>query len=198
MRWAHNPKHSAAGTLATRKATAEAAKRRRRNSCEEGRASAEGAARSPLDHAAAIQTHRLAHALEQEYFVGVAGRSRNQAKGAGKRVKGGTQNELVGGDAEQCEWVRDLDTLSSCDSDKSCSPGANRNNRYNISEAHRAYLASNKPAHQIQASMFVTTAHEPASGGAVGGRTGPGRWRGWSPRAASPASGSIDICTSRM
>lgn len=41
----------------------------------------------------------------------------------------------------------------SCDSDKSCSPGANRNNRYNISDAHRAYLAGK----QIQASMFVTT-----------------------------------------
>lgn len=60
------------------------------------------------------------------------------------------------------DWARqanDVETLSSCDSDKSCSPGANKNNRYNISDAHRAYLSSNNGAQQrVQASMFVTTA----------------------------------------
>jgi len=46
------------------------------------------------------------------------------------------------------DWMSD-----SCDSDKSCSPGANRNNLYNIGEAHKAYLAGQ----QIQASRFVST-----------------------------------------
>lgn len=57
-------------------------------------------------------------------------------------------NQPVGNEAG---WLSD-----SCDSDKSCSPGANKNNRYNISDAHRAYLAGQ----QIQVSMFVTTADE--------------------------------------
>lgn len=78
----------------------------------------------------------------------------------------GFTNPIVGDHDEPDAWVRDTgdfeDALSglSCDSDKSCSPGANHNNRYDMRDAHRAYLATSASAAQIQANRFVTTARD--------------------------------------
>lgn len=61
------------------------------------------------------------------------------------------------------------DALSvSCDSDKSCSPGANRNNRYDIGNAHRAYMNSNSNAYQIQTSMYLNTQQQPGTANRTG------------------------------
>lgn len=141
--------------------------KRRRSYCEQSSRD------QPIDHEASIQRHLEAHQLDQEYFVGLAaaartaGRRRSTTMGAlgmEASLENVRTNQRAGLRAEHApdDWIRD-DTLSSCDSDKSCSPGANRNNRYNISEAHRAYLGS-KNANQIQASMFVTTSGNQKSG----------------------------------
>lgn len=132
----------------------------------------------PLDHDIGIKNHRQAH----EYFIGVAtqpvhgksgksiGRRRSMldAGGSSSRDLMGNLSErelaedVDGNDENRNDWICE-DTLSSCDSDKSCSPGANKNNRYNISEAHRAHLKSKNAASaaQIQARMFVTTSLGP-------------------------------------
>ena len=119
----------------------------------------------PIDHEASIQRHRQARALDQDYCAGLATRTvgrrqRSRSKSKSKSVASSAEEAITASGGrfkeETGEWVQD-ETLSSCDSDKSCSPGANRNNRYNMSDAHRAYLAS-RGAGQIQASMFVTTA----------------------------------------
>lgn len=132
----------------------------------------------PFDRDISGQKHRQA---SNEYFVGVApaqlsaksiGRRRSMLDASGSSGAligaggGGGQREVEGGDDEETnmagpnDWTRG-DTLSSCDSDKSCSPGANRNNRYNISEAHRAYLES-KNGGPVQSRMFVTTCSRPS------------------------------------
>lgn len=130
----------------------------------------------PLDHEASMRIHKRAHELNKRdsapgivgYFLGMP--TRNEAKRSQGRRRGRWASEMdldepnsqfvcrSGGKMRHKfadgGWLSD-----SCDSDKSCSPGANKNNRYNISDAHKAYLAGK----QIQASMFVTThSGEPA------------------------------------
>jgi len=54
------------------------------------------------------------------------------------------------------KWVQD-ERLSSCNSGKSCSPGASRDNCYNMSNASRAYLAG-RGSGQIRASVIAARA----------------------------------------
>lgn len=138
----------------------------------------------PLDHADGVRLHCHAHAADQEYFVGVTNQTlkkqqhQHQLKKQQQQVPiaiiAGSSSNLdrpnllssrrhFGEDnLDQEGWIRGnggQDSPDSCDSDKSCSPGANKNNRYNISDAHRTYLSSaTKAASQIQASRYVTTA----------------------------------------
>lgn len=95
----------------------------------------------PFDHSEAFMRHREAHAANLEYLT-IARKSAHTNSGWSRSQS----QELLG---------RATSSLS-CDSDKSCSPGANKNNHYNMSEAHRAYLgASGIP---FDAAMFVSTA----------------------------------------
>lgn len=147
---ANRPKFIKANTLSHLQARDKKKKQQQRKRHELG----------PIDLEGSREAHRQAHALDKQYFLGAATRtigrratrwmsqidvdpfSQSAARVATlKRPRKPSQLEPAG-------WMSD-----SCDSDKSCSPGANRNNFYNISHAHRAYQSGG----HIHPGMFLST-----------------------------------------
>lgn len=101
----------------------------------------------PLNHSEVLMRQREAHLANLEYCATLKGGHHLDNSSTIKKAWIGRRNSsFQAGSASSI----------SCDSDKSCSPGANRNNHYNISEAHRVYLSD--ACLPIETAMFVSTA----------------------------------------
>lgn len=105
-----------------------------------------------MNHTEAIIRHREAQMANLDYLT--ASR-RSVILGSGAEVN------KVWTDRHNSGFRTGSASSISCDSDKSCSPGANRNNHYNISEAHRVYLSDT--GLPVDAAMFVSTSNPIAS-----------------------------------
>lgn len=122
-----------------------------------------------LDHVDGLRKHRAAHeqmnttSSKPLFTTNLAGNSKIVKRSHSLAIENRLHSTKHNLDPETCSSELSSSSSLSCDSDKTNSPGANKNNHYNLSAAHKNFLVNNQTTDERSTCDLLQTIDEHGS-----------------------------------